>query len=63
LGDTVYGGVLQIAAVVQMFILGPRLVLSMREYHAKLMADSDEATGMTTVDFGQGPQVSTGGDV
>ncbi|KAG1798135.1 uncharacterized protein HD556DRAFT_223037 [Suillus plorans] len=37
-------GFLQISQVVQMFVLGPRLILGIREYHAKLVADSDVAT-------------------
>ncbi|KAG2086539.1 uncharacterized protein F5147DRAFT_841564 [Suillus discolor] len=31
------GGVLQILSVVQMFVLGPRLILSIRECHVKLV--------------------------
>ncbi|KAG2351972.1 hypothetical protein BDR07DRAFT_1440376, partial [Suillus spraguei] len=32
----IYSGVLSILEVVQMLVLGPRLILSIREYHAKL---------------------------
>jgi hypothetical protein len=46
-----------------MFLLGPRLVLSVRDYHAKLVANSDEGTAMTTIAFQEPVQVSTGGDV
>ncbi|KAG1727094.1 uncharacterized protein EDB91DRAFT_1254062 [Suillus paluster] len=35
-----YVGILQILLAMQMFVLGPRLILSVREYNAKLMADS-----------------------
>ena len=35
----------------QMFVMVPRLVLSVRIYHAKLVANSEEATGVTTIDF------------
>ncbi|KAG2363841.1 hypothetical protein BDR07DRAFT_878463 [Suillus spraguei] len=38
--------ILEIFSYVQMFVLGPRLILSVREYHAKLVADSDAATGI-----------------
>ncbi|KAG2360609.1 hypothetical protein BDR07DRAFT_1377868 [Suillus spraguei] len=31
-----YSGALEISSCVQMFVLGPRLILSVREYHAKL---------------------------
>ncbi|KAG2359083.1 hypothetical protein BDR07DRAFT_1488668 [Suillus spraguei] len=34
-----YSGLLQILEVAQMFVLGPRLILSVREYNAKLVAD------------------------
>ena len=41
-----------------MFVLGPRLILSIRDYQAKLVANSDEGTAMTTIAFQE--QVSTG---
>jgi hypothetical protein len=44
-------GFFSIALVVQMFVLGPRLILGVREYHAKLVANSDEATGMASIVF------------
>jgi len=52
-----------IAEAVQMFVLGPRLILSIRDYQAKLVANSDEGTAMTTIAFQERVQVSTGGDV
>ncbi|KAG2034961.1 hypothetical protein BDR03DRAFT_963719 [Suillus americanus] len=54
---------LQIFTVVQMFVLGPRLVLSVREFHAKLVADSDAATGMTSIAFQERVHISTGSGV
>jgi hypothetical protein len=42
-----------------MFVLGPRLILSMREYHAKIVADSDVATDMTSIAFKDRMYVST----
>ncbi|KAG2047720.1 hypothetical protein BDR06DRAFT_69047 [Suillus hirtellus] len=36
----------QISLLVHMFVLGPRLILSVREYNAKLVGDWDSATGM-----------------
>ncbi|KAG0693998.1 hypothetical protein DFH29DRAFT_363452 [Suillus ampliporus] len=62
-GGGVYYGILDIVTVLQMFVLGPRLILSVREYHAKLVTDSDEGTGMTSIAFQEGGHVSTGGDV
>ncbi|KAG1772503.1 hypothetical protein EV702DRAFT_625032 [Suillus placidus] len=43
-GSVLYSAILRIAKVLQMFVLGPRLILSVREYHAKLVARSDEGT-------------------
>jgi hypothetical protein len=47
----------------QMFILGPRLVLSIREHHARLIAYSDATTTMTSVAFQESDYVSTSGNV
>jgi hypothetical protein len=35
----------------QLFMLGPRLILSVREYHAELVGESDAGTGMSTIAF------------
>jgi hypothetical protein len=55
-------GVFLIAQALQMFVLGPRLILSIREYHAKLVARSDEGTGMTSIYFQAGGDALTSGD-
>ncbi|KAG2033914.1 hypothetical protein BDR03DRAFT_649609 [Suillus americanus] len=60
LGVYIYNGILQIAQAVQLFILGPRLILSVREYHAKAMANSDERTDMSTIAFQELAHKSTG---
>ena len=44
-------GVFQIATNLQMFVLGPRLILSIRQYHAKIVANHDEGSRMTTMLF------------
>jgi len=44
-------------------VLGPRLILSIREYHAKLVARSNEGTAMTAIHFQAGGDAWTGGDV
>ncbi|KAG0694017.1 hypothetical protein DFH29DRAFT_1083988 [Suillus ampliporus] len=62
-GSAAYFGIFQITQMVQMFVLGPRLILSVREYHTKLVTDSDEGTGMTSITFQEGGHVSTGGVV
>jgi hypothetical protein len=54
LGGLLYNCIAQIAQALQMFVLGPRLILSLREYHAKLVARSDEGTGMTSIYFQAG---------
>ncbi|KAG1738105.1 uncharacterized protein EDB91DRAFT_1139043 [Suillus paluster] len=62
-GSQIYAGVAQILLSVQMYVLGPRLVLSIREYHAKLVADSDAATAMTSIAFQERVYVSTSSTV
>ncbi|KAG1764367.1 hypothetical protein EV702DRAFT_1154222 [Suillus placidus] len=61
--SNIYFGILQIVQPIQMFVLGPRLILGIREYHAKLVASSDEGTGMSTIAFQERGQVSTGDGV
>ena len=63
MGVQIYYGVLQIIIIVQMFVLRPRLILSVRAYHAKLVDKSDEGTGMTTVAFQARIHESTDNDV
>ncbi|KAG2107449.1 uncharacterized protein F5147DRAFT_837376 [Suillus discolor] len=60
--ETVFG-LLQILVVVQMSVLGPRLILGVREYHAKLVADSDAATGMISIAFQERVHISTSSSV
>jgi len=62
LGAVMYNAVLQLATLVQMFVLGPRLILSVREYDAKLRV-TEEGTGITTIAFQERIQVSTGSGV
>ena len=45
---------------VQMLVLGPRLILGVREYHAKLVANSDAGTGVGSIVFQERIQISTG---
>jgi len=46
--------------VVQMFVLGPRLILGVREYHTRLVAHSD---AMASIVFQEEIQITTGDDV
>ncbi|KAG2356883.1 hypothetical protein BDR07DRAFT_1491360 [Suillus spraguei] len=59
----IYGSVVQIFEVVQMSVLGPRMILGVREYHAKLVADSDAATGMSSIAFQERVHISTSSSV
>ncbi|KAG2149111.1 uncharacterized protein EDB93DRAFT_1279480 [Suillus bovinus] len=59
----IFFGLSQILTVMQMFVLGPRLILGIREYHAKLVADSDAASGMTSIAFQERVHVSTSNSV
>lgn len=45
-GVEVYSGALSTLQFVQMFMLGPRLILSVREYNAKLVANPDTDIGL-----------------
>ncbi|KAG2124115.1 hypothetical protein BD769DRAFT_1640718 [Suillus cothurnatus] len=63
LESQIYLGFSQIFLFVQMFVLGPRLILSVREYHAELVANSDTATAMTSIAFEERVHVSTGSSV
>jgi len=62
-GTEVYEGSIQIATVVQQFVLGPRLILGLREYNANLVVNSDEGTAMTSIAFQERIQITTGGGV
>ncbi|KAG1778959.1 hypothetical protein EV702DRAFT_112628 [Suillus placidus] len=59
---TLYGA-LEIFLGVQMFVLGPRLILSVREYHARLVANSDAETSMKSIVFQEHVHVSTSSTV
>jgi hypothetical protein len=45
-----------------MFVLGPRLILSVRQYHAELVVNPDAGTAMTTIAFQERMHMSTGSD-
>ncbi|KAG2368376.1 hypothetical protein BDR07DRAFT_1478147 [Suillus spraguei] len=48
-GVEVYSGTLVILQFVQMFMLGPRLILDVREYNANLVANSDTDIGLQSL--------------
>ena len=62
MGVYIYLGLLQLVIPLQIFVLGPRLILGLREYHAKLMANSEAGTAMSAIAFQERVHVSTGSD-
>ncbi|KAG1848114.1 hypothetical protein F4604DRAFT_1687839 [Suillus subluteus] len=62
-GAAAYNGIMTFAQALQMFVLGPRLILSIREYNAKIVARSDEGTCMTSIAFQAGGDALTSRDV
>ncbi|KAG1766835.1 hypothetical protein EV702DRAFT_784350 [Suillus placidus] len=58
-----YFGFLQTFLIVQSAVLGPRLILGVREYHAKLVMDSDAGPGMASIAFQERVHVSTSNSV
>ncbi|KAG1794660.1 uncharacterized protein HD556DRAFT_1442854 [Suillus plorans] len=63
IGAQILIGTVQISLVVYMFVLGPRLILSVREYSAKLVAYSDTETSMNSIVFQEHVHVSTSSTV
>ncbi|KAG2111375.1 hypothetical protein BD769DRAFT_69022 [Suillus cothurnatus] len=63
LDPQIYLGLTEILEMVQLFVLGPRLILGVREYHAKLVANSDTAGAMTSIVFEERVHVSTSSSV
>jgi len=58
-GTEVYNGIADIARLAMLFVLGPRLILAVREHHAKLVADSDEGAAMTSIAFQERIHITT----
>ncbi|KAG1754695.1 hypothetical protein EDD22DRAFT_228558 [Suillus occidentalis] len=59
----IFDGTLGVLLVVQTFVLGPRLILSVREYHAKLVTGSDADTSLNSIVFQEHVHISTSGTV
>ncbi|KAG2138219.1 hypothetical protein BD769DRAFT_1384747 [Suillus cothurnatus] len=59
LDTQIYLGLAQISQLVQMFVLGPRLILGIREYHAMLVDNSDKVITMASIAFQEHVHVST----
>ncbi|KIK43301.1 hypothetical protein CY34DRAFT_803973 [Suillus luteus UH-Slu-Lm8-n1] len=58
-GVLILFGASDILLNVQMFVLGPRLILSVREYHADLVAGSDAETSMESIVFQERVHIQT----
>lgn len=63
LGTQMYLGVLLIFELVQKFVLGPHLILTVREHHTKLAADSDAGISVNSMVFQDRIHVSTSSSV
>ncbi|KAG2109713.1 uncharacterized protein F5147DRAFT_652300 [Suillus discolor] len=59
----ILSGAFKILFSVQMFVMGPRLILSVRQYHAKLVAESDAETSMNSIVFQERMHVPTSSTV
>ncbi|KAG1771959.1 hypothetical protein EV702DRAFT_1246800 [Suillus placidus] len=55
-------GLLQLFSIVQMFVVGPRLVLGVREHHDRLVANSDAGIAMSTITFQERVRASADND-
>ncbi|KAG2355205.1 hypothetical protein BDR07DRAFT_1426973 [Suillus spraguei] len=62
-GSLTLYGLLQVLYGVQVFVLGPRLILSVRQYHTKLVANSDAESTMNLIVFPERVHVSTSSTV
>lgn len=61
MGAQVYRGILQLVMLFQMFVIGPRLILNVREYHASHLANSGEGINeMPTIFFQELIRVPSG---
>jgi hypothetical protein len=62
-GVFILDSALDVLLAMQMFVLGPRLILSVREYHAKLVAGSDADIELNSIVFQEHVHISTSGTV
>jgi hypothetical protein len=62
-GVQISTAIFEIFSYIQMFVLGPRLIFSVRAYHAELVANSDTATCMTSIAFEERVYISTDSSV
>ncbi|KAG2051485.1 hypothetical protein BDR06DRAFT_959032 [Suillus hirtellus] len=59
----IYFGFLEVFVTVQSAVLGPRLILGVREYHAKSIIDIDAGPGLMSIAFQECVHVSTSNSV
>jgi len=60
MGASLCFGFLGLVSAAQMFLLGPRLILGVREYHANLITNADAGTEMNSIVFQERVHISTG---
>ncbi|KAG1793380.1 uncharacterized protein BJ212DRAFT_769550 [Suillus subaureus] len=63
IGVRILSVAVQILLYVQMFVLGPRLILSVRESHVKFVANSNAETSMNSIVFQERVHVPTSSTV
>ncbi|KIK45319.1 hypothetical protein CY34DRAFT_801667 [Suillus luteus UH-Slu-Lm8-n1] len=61
--SNIYFGFDQIFQFAQMFVLAPRLILGVREYHAERVANPDTASAMASIVFQEHVHVTTNSGV
>lgn len=59
LGPAIYAGVASIFSLIQLFVLGPRLILCIREHYARVEAESSAAIGLSSIAFQERVHVQT----
>lgn len=58
-----HAGLSQMLMIMQFFVLGPRLILGVREYHAKLVDNSNKSTSMASIVFQERVHVSASNSI
>ncbi|KIK39635.1 hypothetical protein CY34DRAFT_808097 [Suillus luteus UH-Slu-Lm8-n1] len=61
IGTVIFSGIRNALGPMRLFVLGPRLILSVREYHKRLITGSDADTSMNSIVFQEHVHISTSG--
>jgi hypothetical protein len=62
-GPQIYDGIRQILSVMQLFVLGPRLILSVRQHYAKPLDNPNAEADMIPISLQERTNMSTGSGV